>query len=71
MKAAERGEPVANDPAGKIAAARERESVTVGVVMDDKIIKLDIPWSTIRETSEAGMSEYIVAQMRGVANTVQ
>jgi hypothetical protein len=32
--------------------------------MDDKIITIDMPWTTIRATSEAALSEYILKQMR-------
>jgi hypothetical protein len=53
------------DPAGKIAAAQAAESLTFGVVMDDKVIKITMTWVTIRETSEDGLVEYIVEQMRG------
>jgi hypothetical protein len=64
LKAAERGEKIADDPGGKIAAARSRDSVTFGVVMDDKVLKIEMAWSLIRETSEIGISEYILKQMR-------
>lgn len=65
LKAASRGEKVANDPAGKIAASLTRGYFKAGIVMDDKIITLDIPWSTIRETDEATLSAWIVEHMRG------
>lgn len=65
IKAVERGEKVAADPAGKMAAALARGSVKFGIVMDDKIITIDMPTTTIRETDEAGISEYIVQHMRG------
>lgn len=32
--------------------------------MDDKVITIDMPWQKIRETSEVGISEYILIQMR-------
>lgn len=64
LKKAERGERVADDPAGKIAAARKTPSVTVGVAMDDKFLKIELPWETIRETSEAGLTEFILNHMR-------
>jgi hypothetical protein len=71
IKAVERGENPVEDRGGKIAAARNRESVKVGVVMDDKIITLELPWATIRETSEVGMAEYILKLMRGQRDAVQ
>ena len=71
VKAIERGENPVEDRGGKLAAARGRESVTFGVVMDDKFIKIEMPWSTIRETSEVGIAEFILKQMRGACDTVQ
>lgn len=64
IKAAERGEKIDVRFAEKIEAARGKESVTFGVVMDDKIITVEMPWVLIRETSEAGIAEYILDQMR-------
>lgn len=69
LKAAERGEKVANDPAGKIAAALKRGEITFGIAMDDKIIKVTMPFATIRDTDEAGISEWILAQMRELQQT--
>lgn len=71
LKAVERGENIAADPGGRIAAARGKESVLFAVVMDDKIIKIDMPWATIHATSEVGIAEYILKQMREVRDTVQ
>lgn len=48
----------------EISAARNRDSVKFGIVMDDKVIKVDMPWATIREMSEVGISEYILKYMR-------
>lgn len=64
LKALERGEVGTADPAGKVAAARARESITFGVVMDDKVLRIEMPWDTIRSLSEAGISEWILKQMR-------
>lgn len=65
LKKAERGEKFnVNDPAGKIAAARTRDTVKFAVAMDDKILTIEMSWKTIRETTAAGISEYILAQMR-------
>lgn len=65
LKALERGDPINNDPLGKVAAARERESITVGLIMDDKVLKIEMSWTTIREHSEASLSEWILRHMRG------
>lgn len=67
LKAAARGDKIADDPGGKIAAALARDSFTFAVVMDDKIIKIEMPWKMIRETSEPALVEWIVAQMRGAS----
>ena len=61
---AERGEPVDATFAAKIAEARANESVKIGIVMDDKIITLDLPWPVIRRSGKAGLSAYILEQMR-------
>jgi hypothetical protein len=70
LKAFDRGEKVDVRFAEKIEAARGKESIKFGIVMDDKVVMVDMPWSTIRETSEAGMSEYIVGQMREARDAV-
>jgi hypothetical protein len=70
LKAAERGEKIEARFAEKVAAARLQDSLKLGVVMDDKVITIDMPWSTIRETSEAGLSEYIVRQMREARDAI-
>jgi hypothetical protein len=64
LKAAERGEKIDVRFAQKIADARTKESFKVGVVMDDKIITIDMPWATVRSTTEAGLAEWILDQMR-------
>lgn len=64
LKRAERGQKIDVRFAEKIAEARGRESLKVGIVMDDGVVTLDLPWSTIREESEAGLSAFIVGQMR-------
>jgi hypothetical protein len=64
LKAVDRGEKVVDDPLGKIAASRASGSLAFAVIMDDKILKITMRWSTIRETTEAGLAEYILAKMR-------
>ena len=41
------------------------------VAMDDKIFKIEMGWKTIQESSEAGLAEYIVKQMREARDGVQ
>lgn len=69
VKAVERGENPIEDRGGKIAAARGRDGVVFGIVMDDKVIKIEMSWCMISETSEVGLSEYILNYMRGVRET--
>lgn len=69
IKAAERGEKIDVRFAEKIDAARAKESVKFGVVMDDKIITIDMPWETIRSTSEVGLAEFILKQMKNSRET--
>ena len=64
LKKAERGEPIDVRFAEKIATARQTDALKVGVVMDDKIITLELPWTVIRETSEAELVAYIVDLMQ-------
>lgn len=64
IKRAERGEKIDVRYAEKIAAARAKDSIKVGIVMDDKVITIDMPWSTIRSTGEVGLAKYILDQMR-------
>ena len=70
LKSMERGEPVDGDPLGKVAAALKRPSITFGVVMDDKVLKIEMPWSVIREHSEASLSAFILRHMRGSREAV-
>ncbi|MGZ2484298.1 hypothetical protein ACVITL_002821 [Rhizobium pisi] len=70
LKRAERGEKIDMRFAGKIAEARYKESFKVGIVMDDKVITIEMHWTTIRATSEVGLAEYILNQMRETRNVI-
>lgn len=70
LKAAERGEKIDVRFAEKIEAARNKEAFRIGIVMDDKVITIDMPWATINGTSEVGLAEYILKQMRGARDAV-
>lgn len=70
LKAAERGEKIDVLFAEKIEAARHKANFKAGIVMDDKIITIEIPWETIRNTSEVGLAEYILNQMREARDAV-
>ncbi len=70
LKRVERGDATAIDVAGKLGAARQRDWITFAVAMDDKIMKINMTWATIRATSEAGIAEYILDRMREARNPV-
>lgn len=70
LKAVDRGEKIDLRFAEKIEAARGKESIKFGVVMDDKVVTVDMPWATLRETSEVGLAEYILEQMRGARDAI-
>jgi hypothetical protein len=70
IKAIDRGEPV-DDPSGKIAASIAAGFFKFAVVMDDKLISITMQWSTIHETSEAGLSAFILKHMHNARETVQ
>lgn len=71
IKRAARGEPIDQRFAQKLAAARAKEVVKIGVVMDDKVITIDLPWKVIHETTEAGLSAWILDLMRETRETAQ
>lgn len=70
LKRAERGEKIDVRFAEKIDAARDKESFKIGILMDDKVITIEMAWATIRSSSEAGLSEYIVGLMRETRDPV-
>lgn len=71
LKAAERGEKIDVRFAEKIEAARTKESFKAGIVMDDKIITIEMPWAIIRSTNETGLAEYVLNLMREARETIQ
>jgi hypothetical protein len=71
LKDAESGDIGVNDPAGKIAAARKTGSIRVGVIMDDKTLKIDISWDAVRKSSEAELSAWILGCMQDNRSKVQ
>lgn len=44
--------------------ARAGPTVRAGIVMDDKTIILEIPWTMIDSTTQEALAEYIYDQMR-------
>jgi hypothetical protein len=69
IKAVERGENPIEDVGGKIAASREKGSFKTGIVMDDKVITIEMTWAKIRETSEVALAEMVLRDMRGRRDT--
>lgn len=66
IKAAERGETTEFSHGEKLAEARRlKASIKIGVVMDDKVFSIEMPWERIREVSEAELAADILSQMRG------
>lgn len=70
VKAIDRGEKVEGDPLGKIEASKLAGVFNFAVVMDDKIIRLEMAWATISAHSEVGLAEYILKLMRGSREAV-
>lgn len=70
MKAASRGEVVDPRFADKIREALKTDVFKTGIVMDDKVITIEMPLAMIRETSEAGLSEYLLKHMRETRDTI-
>ena len=70
LKAAERGEEIDVRFAERIEAARGQKTFKVGIVMDDKIITINMPWATINSTSETGLAEYILKHMREARDAI-
>ncbi len=70
LKAAARGDKIDARYAEKIDEARTRGVFKVAVVMDDKVIAIDIPWATITASTEIALSEYILNLMRGTRDVV-
>jgi hypothetical protein len=60
MKKAERRE--IKDP--RILAARDVDPFKVGVVMDDKLITIEMTWAAIKEAAEPDLAVMILTHMR-------
>jgi hypothetical protein len=63
LKRAARGEKIANDPLGKIPASKERGFIDFAIVMDDKILKIQVPWKVIEESTVPQLCDFIFEQM--------
>lgn len=68
LKAAERGGKVDARFAEKIAKARrDKDHIKFAVVMDDKIITVEMPWSAIDGAEERALAKYILDLMQKAA----
>lgn len=63
LKAIERGEKINTKMVEKIEAARNKENIKFGIVMDDKIVMIEISWTTLRAADEKALAEVILGQM--------
>lgn len=72
LKAAERGDPLPQVPfAYKMSHARAtKPTIKFAVFQDDKIINVEMAWSTIHESTELEIAAFILKHMRGDAETV-
>lgn len=65
MKKAERREYPKTPNVEKLIHAREHNpGMNSGIVMDDKVITIEIPWPMIAAYSEHELTEYIITLMR-------
>lgn len=69
LKRFERGEKIEGPFAAKLNAARDKDSIKIAIAMDDKIITLDIAWTTLHGTNETGLADYILDLMRETRRT--
>lgn len=70
LKAAERGDPPTSDAMAKMGAARKKESLKIAVVMDDKLLTIELLWTTIASSTEGGISEFLIKKMRESRDTI-
>jgi hypothetical protein len=63
LKRAAAGEKIANDPQGRIEASKARGYIDFAIVMDDKILKIEVPWQTIRDLALPLLCDFIFDQM--------
>ena len=48
----------------EVGRPHEKPETNFAVIMDDNVLKITMAWSTISETSEAGLVEFILKHMR-------
>lgn len=64
LKMAERGEDLGEKGAKMAEARRNYPDVRFAVIMDDKTLLITMTWKQIEESSEVGISEYVLREMR-------
>lgn len=53
-----------NSDSPRINEAREKGELVIGIAMDDKFLKLTIPWNTAVKFSTWALAEFVENQMR-------
>lgn len=71
LKQAERGDAGPINLTDKVLEARKNPTFKTGLVMDDKVITIELPWTKIAETTEPTLAEYILDLMRESRGTEQ
>lgn len=64
LKMAERGEDLGPKGFKMMEARRNHPDVRFAVIMDDKTLLITMTWKQIEESSEVGISEYVLREMR-------
>lgn len=59
------GKSVVEDKGGKLAASLASGRVKAAVVMDDKVIAIEMEWAIVRATSQLALAELLFKNMRG------
>lgn len=71
LKALAAGNATVNDPLGKIEASKARGYIDFAIVMDDKVLKIEIPWTKISELTQPMLCDFIfdlMSEGKHVAN---
>lgn len=55
---------IANATRVRIPPAMRAKSIKFGIVMDDKVLTIEMDWSAIDESTDVQLVEFIVKQMR-------
>ncbi len=69
LKAIDRGETVTDDRDGKIAASRIKGEVKFAIIVNDKACVIEMTWASIRDSTEAALSAFVLKQLRDTETT--